>query len=296
MRSNRIRGTYACIVAMKNSSQLALDVKECDYSTFSLGIFSTWLLSLFCLFCIKMRPKKTAKTNSKYTTFPRFVTSLLSWVLGLKPAMSIISQKLNIDCYKVDSDSYLSLPAETDLVDWHRDSSFQLDTESIKMKTGRHDYKFFVYLNPNPFSFRREGGKKSAEGALSLIPCSSRFSRAVDSAIFHDFISFDRDHSLGDLVSRVQDILDEMEKRNLQSFFGLERKEYIEFIDTANNVLSSGPGLSSFLTTFLVDPGKVVVFNARATHRGGATVDSQRLVLRFIATGMRLEDTLFNVA
>ena len=37
MRSNRIRGAYACIVAMKNSSQLALDVKECDHSTFSLG-------------------------------------------------------------------------------------------------------------------------------------------------------------------------------------------------------------------------------------------------------------------
>ena len=215
---------------------------------------------------------------------------------------SYISQKLNIECHEVDSDSYLSLPTEAVLIDWHRDSAFTLATENIKFKTGRHTYKFFVYLNPNPFSFRREGnatsegGKKSAQGALSFIPCSSRFSRAVDSAIFHNFIPFDGDHSLGYLVSRVRDILDEMEKRNLQSFFGLEQKEYIEFIDTANNVLSSGPGLSSFFTTFLVDPGKVVVFNARATHRGGATVDSQRLVLRFIATGMRLEDTLFNVA
>jgi hypothetical protein len=288
--------------AIKHSYRLALDLRECDYSTFYLGKFSTWLLSLFCLFCIKIRPKETTKTNSKYTTFPRFITSLLSWVLGLTRPMSLISQKLNIDCYKVDSDSYLSLPTETVLIDWHRDSAFTLATENIKLKTGLHTYKFFVYLNPNPFSFMREGsstlegGKKSTQGALSFIPSSSRFSRAVDSAIFHNFIPFDGDHSLAYLVSRVRDILDEMEKRNLQSFFGLERKEYIKFIDTANNVLSSGPGLSSFFTTFLVDPGKVVVFNARATHRGGATVDSQRLVLRFIATGMRLEDTLFNVA
>ena len=231
-------------------------------------------MSLFCLFCIKIRPKETTRTNSKYTIFPRFVTSLLSWVLGLKPAISLISQKLNIDCYKVDSDSYLSLPTEAVLIDWHRDSAFTLETENIKIKTGRHTYKFFVYLNPNPFSFRRggnstsEGGKKPAQGALSFIPCSSRFSSAVDSAIFHDFIPFDRDHNLGYLVSRVRDILDEMDRRNLQSFFGLERKEYIEFIDTANNVLSSGPGLSSFVTTFPVDPGKVIVFNGRAVHRG----------------------------
>ena len=128
--------------AIKHSYRLALDLRERDYSTFYLGKFSTWLLSLFCLFCIKIRPKETTRTNSKYTIFPRFVTSLLSWVLGLKPAMSIISQKLNIDCYKVDSDSYLSLPAETDLIDWHRDGAFQLNTESIKMKTGRHNCKF----------------------------------------------------------------------------------------------------------------------------------------------------------
>ena len=296
MRSNRIRGTYACIVAMKNSSQLALDLKECDHSIFSLGIFSTWLLSLFCLFCIKIRPKKASKTNSKYTTFPRFVTSLLSWVLGLKPAMSIISQKLNIDCYKVDSDSYLSLPAETDLVDWHRDSSFQLNTESIKIKTPSQNYKFFIYLNPNPFPFKKERSShfqrdiKSKKGALSLIPCSSRFSRAVDNAIFHKFIPFDRDHSLEDLISRTRDILSEMDRKNLLSFFGLEKKEYIKFINTANNILSSGPELSSFHTTISVDPGKVVVFNDRAAHRGGATVDTQRLVLRFIANGTRLED------
>lgn len=141
---------------MKNSSRLALDLKECDCSTFYLGKFSTWLLSLFCLFCIKIRPIETTRTNSKYTTFPRFVTSLLSWVLGLKPAMSIISQKLNIECHEVDSDSYLSLPTETVLINWHRDSAFTLDPELIKTKTGRHTYKFFIYLNPNPFSFRQK--------------------------------------------------------------------------------------------------------------------------------------------
>ena len=66
--------------------------------------------------------------------------------------------------------------------------------------------------------------------------------------------------------------------------------KYIKFINTANNILSSGPELSSFHTTISVDPGKVVVFNDRAVHRGGATVDTQRLVLRFIANGTRLED------
>ena len=68
------------------------------------------------------------------------------------------------------------------------------------------------------------------------------------------------------------------------------KKEYIKFINTANNILSSGPELSSFHTTISVDPGKVVVFNDRAAHRGRATVDTQRLVLRFIANGTRLED------
>ena len=51
-----------------------------------------------------------------------------------KKMSKYISQKLNIDCYKVDSDSYLSLPAETDLIDWHRDGAFQLNTESINLR------------------------------------------------------------------------------------------------------------------------------------------------------------------
>ena len=281
---------------MKNTSQLALELQESDYSTFSLGIFSTWLLSLFCLFCIKIRPRKTSKTNSKYTHFPPFVTYFLSWVFGLKPIISTICQKQYISDCVVNSDTYLSLPSETDLVGWHRDCAFQLNTESIKIKITSQNYKFFIYLNPNPFPFKKERSShfqrdiKSKKGALSLIPCSSRFSRAVDNAIFHKFIPFDRDHSLEDLISRTRDILSEMDRKNLLSFFGLEKKEYIKFINTANNILSSGPELSSFHTTISVDPGKVVVFNDRAAHRGRATVDTQRLVLRFIANGTRLED------
>jgi hypothetical protein len=213
----------------------------------------------------------------------------------------MIFQKLNMDCCEINSDSYLSLPNENDVVGWHRDGAFQLNTESIKIKTGRHNCKFFIYLNPNPFPFKQEGNsafkrdKNPKKGALSLIPCSSRFSRAIDNAIFHNFIPLDRDHSLEDLISRMRDIMDAMDERNLQSFFGLERIEYINFIDIANNVLSSGFGLSRFFTTFSVDPGKVVVFNDRAIHRGEATIDTQRLVLRFIATGTRREDTLLSM-
>ena len=131
---------------MKNTSQLALELQESDYCTFSLGIFSTWLLSLFCLFCIKIRPRKTSKTNSKYTYFPPFVTYFLSWVFGLKPIISTICQKQDISDCVVNSDTYLSLPSETDLVGWHRDGAFQLNTESIKIKITSQNYKFFIYL------------------------------------------------------------------------------------------------------------------------------------------------------
>jgi hypothetical protein len=280
---------------MKSPSQLALNLQESDYSTFSLGRFSTWLLSLFCLFCLKIRPKKTGKKDSRYTYFPRFVTSFLCWVLRFKNIFSIIFQKLNIDCCKINSDSYLSLPCEKDVIGWHRDNAFQLESKNIKFKSERLNIKLFIYLNPNPFAFKEKiklifkRDKKPSKGALALIPCSSRFTRAVDNAIFQKFIPFDRDHSLGDVISRLEDILNEMDKRNLQSFFDLKRIEYTKFIETAKNVLSSKPGLSNFFTTFSVDPGKVVVFNDRAIHRGGATIDTQRLVLRFIATGIRLE-------
>jgi hypothetical protein len=90
----------------------------------------------------------------------------------------------------------------------------------------------------------------------------------------------------------VQNILDEMNRQNVQSFFGIDRKEYIKFIDTANNTLSSGSRFSKFFSTFTVCPGKVVVFDDRAVHRGEATIDSKRLVLRIIATGKRLEEKL----
>jgi hypothetical protein len=286
---------------MKKISQLALDLQKTDYTTFSLGLFSTWLLSLFCIFCIKIRPKKTSKTNSRYTHFPRCITSLLCWALRFKHLFVNIFQKLNIDSHEINSDSYLSLPNENDILRWHRDGAFQLNTESIKMKTGRHTCKFFIYLNPNPFPFKQEESstfkrdEKHPKGALSLIPNSSRFTRAIDNAIFHKFIPLDRDHNLEDLIPRMRDILDKMNKENLQSFFGLERIEYIKFIDTANNVLSSGSSLSNSFTTFSVAPGKVVVFNDRAIHRGGATIDTKRLVLRFIATGTRREDTLLSI-
>ena len=95
-------------------------------------------------------------------------------------------------------------------------------------------------------SLALKNSKESTEGALSLIPCSSRFSRAVNNAIFNNFVSFDPDHKLEDLVTRVQNILDEMDRQNLQSFFGLDRKEYIKFLDTANNTLSSVSGFSKF--------------------------------------------------
>ena len=100
------------------------------------------------------------------------------------------------------------------------------------------------------------------------------------------------DHSLEDIIARTGDILSEMDRKKIYSFFGIEKKEYIKFINTARNTLSSGPELSSFYTTISVKPGKVVIFNDRVVHRGGATVDTQRLVLRFIANGTRLEDKL----
>ena len=130
---------------------------------------------------------------------------------------------------------------------------------------------------------------------MSLIPGSSRFSRAVDNAIYHKFIPFDRDHSLEDIIARIGDILSEMSNKNLLSFFGIEKKKYIEFINRANNALSSGPELSSFYTTIPANPGKVILFNDRVAHRGGATVDSQRLVLRFIVNGTRLEDKILSI-
>jgi hypothetical protein len=303
---------------MKYSSKMALDIQECDYSTFSLGKFSVWLLSLFCLFCIKIRPKKTGKDNTKSTTFPYFFTSFLSMVLGLKPTILNIYKKLNTDISVLNSDSYLSFPSEGNIVEWHRDGAFQLNTESIKLKTGSRTIKFFIYLDPTPFRRKKTegglyglvkkisniqvdsykiksdeiGGKFSPKGALSLIPCTSQITRAVNNAIFNEFIPFDRDHTLGDIAARVQDILDEMDRRNLQSFFGLNREKYVSFISMANNTLSLGSGFSNFFTTFQVVPGKVVVFDDKAIHRGGATIDSKRLVLRVIVSGNRLEDTL----
>jgi hypothetical protein len=286
---------------MKNTSKLALELEESDYSTFSLGIFSTWLLSLFCLLTIKIRPKSTNKINSKYTHFPSFVTYFLSWLLRLKPIIWAICQKQEIHNCVVNSDTYLSLPSDIDLIGWHRDGAFQLNAKSIKKKIASRNYKFFIYLNPNPFPFKKERSThfkrdiKSKKGALSLIPCSSRFSRAVDNAIYHKFIPFDRDHSLEDIISRTEDILSEMERKNILAFFGIEKKEYVKFINTANNIISVGPELSSFYTTISVDPGKVVIFNDRVPHRGGATIDTQRLVMRFIATGTKLEDKILSM-
>ena len=141
---------------MNNTSQLALNLQESDYSTFSLGIFSTCLLSLFCLCCLKIRPKKTGKKDSRYTYFPRFVTSFLCWVLRFKNIFSIIFQNLNIDCYEINSDSYLSLPCEKDVIGWHRDAAFQLEPENVKIKSRYYNIKIFIYLNPNPFSFKQK--------------------------------------------------------------------------------------------------------------------------------------------
>ena len=140
---------------MKNTTQLALELKESDYSTFSLGILSTWLLSLLCLFFIKVRPRKSGKTNSKQTHFPAFVTHFLSWVIGFKPIISTICQKEYINNCTVVSDTYLSFPSETDLIGWHRDGAFQYNAESIKKKIASRNYKLFIYLNPNPFPFKK---------------------------------------------------------------------------------------------------------------------------------------------
>ncbi len=133
---------------MKDTSQLTLKLEESDYSTFSLGIFSTWLLSLLCLFFIKVRPRKTGKTNSKYTHFPAFVTYFLSWIFGLKPIISVICQKQQINNCVVNSDTYLSLPSDIDVIGWHRDGAFQSHADSIKKKLLRETINFSFISNP----------------------------------------------------------------------------------------------------------------------------------------------------
>ena len=183
------------------------------------------------------------------------------------------------------------MPAKNNIIEWHRDGGVdpKLDLELNKMNCGNHSIKFFIYLDPNPFKQKTSSTLKNSEetnpGALSLVPGTSRFSKAVDNAMFNDFISIGPNTNLEDMVARVRNILAEMDRQNIQSYLGLDRKEYKNFIDTANNILFSGSGFSKFFKSFSVCPGKVVLFDVQAVHRGEATIDSKRLVLRFICTG-----------
>jgi hypothetical protein len=274
---------------MISPSKSALELKERDYCIFSLGKFTVWVLSLFCLFCIKICPKKTTKTSSKYTTFPSFVTSVLYWVLGFKPVISLIFKKHNIDNYKVNSDSYLSLPNNNNIIEWHRDGGF--DPELDKISVGNHYIKFFIYLNPEPFkqktSFTLKNSEGTNSGALSLVPASSCFAKAVENAMANEFISIGPNTNILDLVTMVRNILAEMDRQNMQSYFGLDRKDYEKFIYTVNNKLLAGSESSKFFKSFTVYPGKVVLFDVKALHRGEATIDSTRLVLRIIATSKK---------
>ena len=80
---------------MTKPSTLASELLERDYSIFSIGKVLVWLLSIFCLLFINIRPKKTDKASSRYTTFPSFITSALYWILGLKPAIELIFKNHN---------------------------------------------------------------------------------------------------------------------------------------------------------------------------------------------------------
>ena len=285
---------------MMKPSKLALELQKYDYCIFYLGKFPVWLLSVFCLFYIKIRPKKTNKTKSSYTTFPRFITFVLYWILGFKPAVSHIFKKNNIDDYMVNSDSYLSLSDKNYIIEWHRDGGVdpELSLELNKVSVERHVIKFFIYLDPNPFkqktSFFLKNSEEINSGALSLIPGSSRFSNATNSAIVNRFIPIGPNTNFEDMVAMVKNILAEMDKQNLQSYFGLDRKEYENFINTANNILFSRPGFSNYFKSFTVCPGKVILFDVNAIHRGEATMNSKRLVLRFIAIGNSREEKLFS--
>ena len=285
---------------MTKPSTLASELLERDYSIFSIGKVLVWLLSIFCLLFINIRPKKTNKASSRHTTFPSFITSPLYWILGHKPAIELIFKNHNIDIYKVNSDSYLSLPDKNNIIEWHRDGgvNLELSPELNRMSTERHVIKFFIYLDPNPFklktSYTLNNGKETNAGALSIIPGSSRFSKATDIAILNHFTSIGPNTHVKDMVAMVKNILAEMDKQNIQSYFGLDRKEYENFIDTMNNILSKGSGFSKFFKSFTVNPGKVVLFDVNALHRGEATVDSKRLVLRFIALGNRQEEKTFS--
>jgi hypothetical protein len=277
---------------MTKPSKLASELLECDYSVFYLGKFPVWLLSVFCLLCIRIRPKKTSKAKSKFTTFPRFITSVLYRVLGFKPAISLIFKKHNIDSYMVDSDSYVSFPTGNNIIDWHRDGGVipeQSPELNKKMVVGKQVIKFFIYLDPNPFnqktSLTLKNSDETNSGALTLVPGSSRFAKAADSAIANRFISTGPNTNLEDLMAALKNILAEMDRQNIQSYFGLDRKEYKNFIDTANNTLFLESGVSKFVKSFTVYPGKVILFDVNALHRGEATMDSKRLVLRFIASG-----------
>ena len=221
---------------------------------------------------------------------------MLYRILGLKPAISLIFKKYNIDNYKVNSDSYLSLPTENNIIEWHRDGGVDPECSpelNKKMVVDRQVIKFFIYLDPNPFNQKIGSNLKNSEetnsGALSLVPGSSLFSKAADSAIANRFIPTGRNTNLEDLMAILKNISAEMDRQNKQSYFGLYRKEYENFIDTANNTLFSESGFSKFVKSFTVYPGKVILFDVNALHRGEATMDSKRLVIRFIASGNRQE-------
>ena len=101
----------------ENHTQLALEIKERDCGSVTLGVAPIWLVSLFCILYIKIRtkirPQKTGKNNSKGAGIPQFLTPFLSWILGVDPIISSIFKEKSIDNYKTSVDTYVALPSKT---------------------------------------------------------------------------------------------------------------------------------------------------------------------------------------
>lgn len=204
------------------------------------------------------------------------------------PARKIVKKyfdNLNIKISRIDIDCYLSKPSTNPVINWHRDAAFTDKNYSKKAKLKKFNtrcIKVFIFLNPNVLS--ENLNKKSTNyPSLAIINGSMDAVRILDKMIINSIIPFDRKmHSLKDVRYHAKNALS-IQENNLNQ---TKKDTLINFLEESNRLDFK---LDANSTKYDVEgkPQTLILFDHHAIHRGSATGDHTRLVLRLMFRGVK---------
>lgn len=167
-------------------------------------------------------------------------------------------------------DSYFSEISNTKVLDWHVDQAYSGSLEPIKfLDPDDSCIKFFIYLTD----------VHSKNGCLGYVPESHKILYFLKFGILNNKIKYKPYWRLKDLRNIVKE---DYYRNYLET--KIEKKIIDNFIEKTSFIIDNPHDTDEY--DFTMKKGGMLIFDEAGVHRGAETLLTERLVARFVYSGL----------